>query len=240
MDMVPDKERIEELAVGYDVANDFDYFNTKLASRIICPYCKGKSVLEIGAATGVMTEDLIAEADSVTIIEPSEHYCSLLRRKFGTKLSIVNDFIENTSGSLDADVIVMAGLLNFFTDPQHLLQTLKQRMRPDAIVLATVSNMTSLHRRIGVKSGMLQDVYSPTERNLRFVQPGRFDKKSFSRLFSEGGYTINEAFSYMLKPFSSEQMMSLSLDWQVIDALYELGKEYEDLASQLFICATPS
>lgn len=233
------KNLIEDLAAGYEVANDFDYFNTKLASRLICPYCEDKKIIEIGSATGEMTKDLLSVAKSVTVIEPSEVYCALLKEKFGDRLNIVNEFIENTSGVFDADVIVIASLLHHIADPVGLLFTLRERIREKALVVATVPNMTSLHRRVGVEAQMLHDVYSPSERNNRFVQPGRFDKQSFCKIFADAGFNVIESFGYMLKPFSSEQMMSLKLDWDVINALFELGKEFEELASQLFVCASP-
>lgn len=233
------KNLIEDLAAGYEVAKDFDYYNTKLASRLICPYCIGKKVLEIGSATGEMTEDLLSVAQSITVIEPSKVYCSLLEKKFGERLTIVNEFIEDTSGVFDTDIIVIASLLHHMDDPLSLLCSLRKRMQDHALILATVPNMTSLHRRIGVKSRLLRDVYDTSERNARFAQPGRFDKDSFSEIFVEAGFELIESFGYMLKPFSNEQMMSLKLEWDVINALFELGKEFGELASQLFVCAKP-
>jgi len=236
---VAEKAVIEGIAAHYDVAKDFDYFNTKLASRLICPYCLDRNVVEIGSATGEMTEDLLSAAQSVTVIEPSDIYCSNLREKFGDRITIINDFIENVEKIRDADVIVMASLLHHLDDPGALIGRLRERINDHTIIIATVPNMASLHRRIGVKTGMLQDVYGTTERNSKFAQPGRFDKLSLSRIFTRNDFEIIECFGYMLKPFSSEQMMRLELGWDVINALFDLGKEYEDLSSQLFVSARP-
>ncbi len=44
----------------------------------------------------------------------------------------------------------------------------------------------------------------------------------------------------MLKPFSSEQMMRLDLPFAVLRGLNALGREFEELSSQLFLSATRS
>jgi 2-polyprenyl-3-methyl-5-hydroxy-6-metoxy-1,4-benzoquinol methylase len=229
------KKVLEGIAKFYDVAKDFDYFNTKLASRIICPYCKDKDVLEVGCATGEMTEDLIGVSKSLTVIEPSEIYCKGIQNKFGPTVKIYRCFVHEVDEPVHADVIVLAGLLHHIKDPGEFLLSLKRLLNRGGTIIATVPNMTSLHRRIGVKAGLLKGVYDTTHRNIQFSQYGRYDKPSFEKLFEDNGFEVVESYGYMLKPFSSEQMMSLKLDWQVISALFELGKEYEVLASQLFI-----
>jgi 2-polyprenyl-3-methyl-5-hydroxy-6-metoxy-1,4-benzoquinol methylase len=231
------KEVLEEIANFYNVAEDFDYFNTKLASRIICPYCDNKDVLEIGCATGEMTEDLIKVSKSLIVIEPSETYCKAIHNKFGANITIYNCFINEVNEPIHADIMVLAGLLHHIKAPSEFLHSLKRFLDRDGSILATVPNMTSLHRRIGVKASLLRDIYGTTDRNIQFSQYGRYDKLSFEKLFEDNGFEVVESYGYMLKPFSSEQMMSLRLDWDIVNALFELGKEYEGLASQLFIRA---
>ena len=104
-------------------------------------------------------------------------------------------------------------------------------------VVATVPNVMSLHRRLGVKAGMINDVHDDSERNIRYRQFSKFDRDTLTALFVDAGYKVEECFGYMLKPFSSEQMMSLELDWKAFDALFEIGREFPDLSSQLFIRA---
>jgi 2-polyprenyl-3-methyl-5-hydroxy-6-metoxy-1,4-benzoquinol methylase len=230
-------EILENIARSYRVDEDYDYFNTKLAAMIICSYCKGKTALEVGSADGVMTGELLKVCAGLTVAEPSAGYCAIIRKKFGSSITIYNSYLSEIKDHLAFDGVVLAGLLHHVKDPDVFLETVKGFLAEDGIVLATVPSMTSLHRRIGVKAGLLEDVYGTTERNRRFHQFGRFDKASFEKLFGECGYEILESYGYMLKPFSSEQMMSLKLDWKVIHALYEIGRENEHLASQLFIRA---
>ena len=232
-----DKSFLEHVAGFYDVAEDFDFFNTKLASEIICPECNEKTVLEVGCATGVMTENLLEVSKSLTVVEPSSSYCRIISEKYGTKVQLHNCFLEDIEADSQFDVVILASLLHHFEKPEKFMETTKRFIKADGCVLATVPNIKSLHRQVGVKAGMLKNEYDSTERNAKFSQPGRFDKTSFENLFNRCSFKIIESFTYMLKPFSSEQMLKLNLDWNIINALFEIGKEYPSIASQLYIKA---
>ncbi len=231
------REKLEGVAGFYNVEKDFDFFNTMLAAGIILPYCEGKAVLEVGSADGVMTGELLKVCGKLTVVEPTAGYCDILRKRYSGSINIFCSFLEEVKERLEFDVIVLAGLLHHIKDTAVFLDTVKRFLKRDGTVLATVPNMTSLHRRIGARAGMLNNEYGDTERNIKLHQFGRYDKNSFESLFRRCGYEMIESYGYMLKPFSSEQMMSLNLGWDVINALFELGKENEHMASQLFIRA---
>src|SRR5664280_2108873 len=107
-----DRAEIEELAKEYDGSEDFDYFNTKLASRLICPFCEGKRVLEVGCASGEMTEDLVEVVEHLTVVEPSAFFSNLVRTRFGAHVTVLNGFLEDLSDNSHYDVVVLAGLLH--------------------------------------------------------------------------------------------------------------------------------
>ena len=83
--------------------------------------------------------------------------------------------------------------------------------------------------------GLLPDVFADTPRNRIFDQPGRYTKETLEALCVACGYKILESFGFFLKPFSDEQMQRINAEDELIDALFELGKRHEDLASLLYI-----
>lgn len=228
---------VEDVTGLYDIQNDFELFNIRFAAGLICPFCKGKDVLEIGCASGEMTEELMKVSRTLTVVEPARRFADIARDKYSPGITVYNCFLEELKKALSFDVIVLSSLLHHIERPDLFLGRVGKFLAIDGIVLATVPNIQSLHRRVGVKAGLLKDEYADTERNIKFHQHGKFDKKSFEELFRTCGFEVLESFGYMLKPFSSEQMMSLNLDWKVITALFEIGRENEHLASQLFIRA---
>ena len=232
-----DKETVNRIAEHYKSSGDFDSVNTRLASRIICQYCENQSVLEVGCASGEMTKDLVAVAASVTIVEPSSRFSDGVQRRFGSKVRVLNCFMEEIHEPLRYDVIVIASLLHHLENPGAFLGAGGRLLNYDGVLVATVPNMTSLHRQLGVKAGALREVSDATDTNVTFEQPGRFVKASLEDLFRRSGYEILESYAYMLKPFSNEQMSTLQLAGPIIDALFEIGKEHPDLASHLFVRA---
>lgn len=232
-----DNANVDKIATEYAPEGGFDRVGSRLASRIICPLCERCDVLEVGCAYGDMTEDLASVAASLTVVEPSAMFCDVVSRRLGSRVRVLNAFLEDLDASVRYDVIVLASLLHHLHDPIAFLRHAKLLLRPGGTVVATVPNMTSLHRRIGVKAGFIKDVADTTERNTRFQQPGRFVKASLEDLFLRAGYEIVESYGFMLKPFSNAQMETLNLEWPVIDALFEIGKDYPDLATHLFVRA---
>lgn len=233
------RELLEKVALLYQGTKDYDIVNTKLAASIICPECCGKDVLEVGCAGGEMTEDLLESAKSLTVIEPAERFCRALRDRFGGRLKVYNAFVEDLAPDRSYDVAVLASLLHHIPEPGSFLRSLKRFLTADGQVLATVPNALSLHRQVGVRAGLLKDEFADSERNRRFHQITKFTKESLCALFVENSYEVEQAYGYMLKPFSSEQMLQLKLDWKVMLALFEIGKENQHLASQLFVKAGP-
>jgi 2-polyprenyl-3-methyl-5-hydroxy-6-metoxy-1,4-benzoquinol methylase len=232
-----DKANVDRIAAEYAPEGGFDRIGTRLASRIINPLCAGRDVLEVGCAYGEMTADLADVARSVTVAEPSATFCDIVARRLGPRVRVLNAFLEELDGTTRYDVIVVASLLHHLVDPSAFLRHAKRLLRPGGMVLATVPNMTSLHRRVGVKAGLIADVADTTERNAQLQQPGRFVKASLEAVFNQSGYDVVESYGFMLKPFSNAQMESLNLEWPVIDALFEIGKEFPDLAAHLFVRA---
>jgi 2-polyprenyl-3-methyl-5-hydroxy-6-metoxy-1,4-benzoquinol methylase len=184
-----------------------------------------------------MTAELANVAASLTVVEPVERFASLARRQFGGRVQVVQGRIEDLTSVERFDVIVIASLLHHFDAPAAVLAGLRPKLSDDGQLLATVPNTTSLHRRIGQMAGMLRELSDATDRNRLFQQPGRFVKATFEDLFRRSGFDIVESYGYMLKPFANVQMQALALDWPIIEALFELGKDYPDLASHLYVRA---
>jgi len=225
---------LEDVSEKYETKKDYDYVNTLLAFNIFKNNLVNKSILEVGCADGAMTEIIVKYANYLDVIEPSKRYCEMARKIDGVA-DVYNCFTHEIDNPKKYDVVLLASLLHHIENPIDFLIDIKKFLKPNSIVLATVPNVKSLHRKIGVKMGVLKDEYGNSERNKKLHQFGRFDKEKFQNVFVNSGYQILESYGYMIKPFSSEIMEKIDLNQQQIEAMFEIGKEFEEISSQLFI-----
>lgn len=88
-----------------------------------------------------------------------------------------------------------------------------------------------LNRKLGHLAGMLPDVHKLSEHDLllghkRYYTVG--DRCVID--IEQSGYVIKLFKGIALKPLTTQQMLSLNLDDRIIDALYQVGINYPELA----------
>jgi len=231
---------LDDIAKEYVVEKDYDKVNTILGHKVIQSYLSdSKTVLEVGSADGVMTRLLRNECKVLDVVEPSKIYADQVRLIDGVR-SVYNCFLEDIREPVQYDVVLLMGLLHHIEKPEEFLNTVKKFIASNGVVLATVPNVNSIHRQIGVEMGLLDNIKGSSERNIRFQQFGRFTKNTFTELFQQSTYEVIDSYGYMFKPFSSEMMMKLDLTEEQIKALFIIGKKYQDMCSQLFVAAMPN
>jgi len=189
----------------------------------------------MGCSSLVVSKILASVARQFEIVEGSEKFASEARKYFGSNVIVHHALFEEFSPTKKYEAIVLTNTLHHLEEPRKVLMRVKKWLARAGTVYITVPNMLSLHRRIGVKMGLLSDVFATTERNIAFEQSGRYTKETLEELCISSGFHIKESFGFFLKPFSDEQMALLNPSDELIEALYKLGKEFEAIASLLYI-----
>jgi 2-polyprenyl-3-methyl-5-hydroxy-6-metoxy-1,4-benzoquinol methylase len=230
---------LDAIARGHDPRGDFDGVIAFYAGRLLGPKVKGLVVLECGAASGEMTERLLAAAASVDVVEAAPHYTRLLTARFGGQIALHRCLVEEFAPVRRYEAIVMAGLLHHLADPAAVLSRARSWAAPGGRLFVTVPNMLSLHRRLGVAMGLSPNPYAASARNRRFRQPGRFDPTSLRQLLEGCGWRIVELTGFLVKPFPHDLMQQLDLSSALLDGLFELGRLHPDLAAQILVVAEP-
>jgi 2-polyprenyl-3-methyl-5-hydroxy-6-metoxy-1,4-benzoquinol methylase len=202
---------------------------------IIVPKIKGKSVLEMGCSTLVVSKMLANAARRLEIVDGAASFVEQARRFFKGRVDVTHSLFEEFEPESRYEAIVLTNTLHHLAEPRMILSKIRQWLAPDGVLYITVPNMTSLHRQIGVQMGLLPDVFGDSLRNKLFQQPGRYTKQILQEQCISCGYEIIDCYGFFLKPFSDDQMQLLEPDDRLVDALFELGKRNEDMASLLYI-----
>lgn len=237
-DIAPaDWNALQGIAQGYDPAMDFDGILSRYAGRLIASELTGARVLECGPAYGLMTATFIDVAAELEVVEPADVYAEALERRFGTRLRIHRCLLEAFAPDRPFEAIVMTGILHHIGSPVDLLCQARKWVVPGGRLFATVPNMLSFHRRLGVSMGLVETPYATSDRNRLYRQPGRFDRSTFCRLVEDAGWTVTEASGFFIKPFPHNVMEQLPLSEALLDGLFKLGREMPDFACQIFLTA---
>ncbi|WP_243358639.1 class I SAM-dependent methyltransferase [Fundidesulfovibrio terrae] len=232
-------EELDSQALQYERCGFWQHYVHK-SGTIIAPRVAGKRVLEMGCSTMVISPLLFSAARELEIVEGSSIFSRQARERFGDDVLVHNSMFEEFTPGSPYEAVVLANTMHHLADPEMVLRRLKSWLVPGGSLHLTVPNMLSLHRRMGVLMGLIPDISGVSERNRMFMQSGRYTKESLTAILTGCGYTVRESFCFFLKPFSDEQMEALNPTQDMVDALFELGKLFPELASLIYVEASPS
>jgi 2-polyprenyl-3-methyl-5-hydroxy-6-metoxy-1,4-benzoquinol methylase len=191
-------------------------------------YLKGPRVLELGYVDGEWTDALLAKKFHVDVVEGAAAHVEHARGRFSGQPSvrIFHKLFQEFEADGAYDCIVAGDMLRYLPEPVAFLRKTRGWLKDDGVLVATLPNSRSLHRRIGAFMGLEP---SPTSLNQRDRQVGNrrsYDREEFRMLLEEGGFTVRALHGCFLKPLSSAQMEGW--DDKLLRALLRLGDELED------------
>jgi 2-polyprenyl-3-methyl-5-hydroxy-6-metoxy-1,4-benzoquinol methylase len=204
--------------------------------RLVQRHARGKRLLEMGPAEGVMTELLAASDLDLTVVEGSALFCESLRQRFPA-VTVVQSLFEDFQPSGAFNTIVLGHVLEHVEDPLTILRRVRQWLAPDGVVFAAVPNARSLHRQAAVVMGLLQREDAMNEADIRHGHRRVFNPELFRNVFVEAGLRVDVFGGYWLKPISNGQ---LETTWSqvMLDAFMQLGERYPDIAGEIYVVAS--
>lgn len=228
-------DELEAVSRVYDSSKDFDCHLIRYNFRFMKDRLNGPRILEMGCANGVMTELLSSCFPELDVVDGSANYLkdvsSRLEERTNIRyhLSLFEDFLPDHP----YNSIIMARALEHLTDPVALLKKAAVWLEPNGQVHVIVPNARSLHRRIGVAMGMIPGCTSLNERDLRVGHKRVYDFETIRLDVESAGMVVKELSGIFLKPLSNLQMESWQLN--ILDALYEVGKELPDYCAEIYV-----
>lgn len=205
---------------------------------ILRRHLRGQSVLEMGPAEGVMTEQLVTVFPKLTLLEGSSVFCESLRRRFPSA-TVINELFEDFCPESSFDNIVMGHVLEHVANPQDVLANARKWLNPNGKVFAAVPNSRSLHRQAAVIMGLLASEDALNDRDRHHGHRRVFSPESFRNVFVTTGFKVEAYGGYWLKPVSNLQI-ERSWSTEMVDAFLQLGERYPDIAGEIYVVASVS
>ncbi|MDO9041544.1 MAG: class I SAM-dependent methyltransferase [Desulfocapsaceae bacterium] len=180
---------------------DYDTLHENNIDRLQLAMVPQKShVLEIGCATGYMTEYLTRDKQCRVLgVEPVEEQAEVARKRGLTVITGLIDapnilalLLTHTQEHGPFDAIFMSQVIEHIADPSATLRALKDLLHPDGALIISTCSIVHWKCRLQILLGRWEyEDYGIFDRtHLRF-----FTIKSFRQLLEESGYTVVD-FSY--------------------------------------------
>ena len=193
-------------------------------------------VLDLGCADGLLTAYLAAHHHRVIAVDGSPVRIQRTRERTAglVNVTVVQSLFEHFIPwpELKLDAVILACVLEHVPQPVELLRRCAGWLAPGGKLVAVVPHAESLHRRAGVLMGLLGHLCEPDESDRRLGHHWCYTRKLLAEHFEQAGLQVVQSGGYLLKPLPNRQMASLTP--QLVDAYFELGQQFPDLAAEIY------
>lgn len=194
--------------------------------------------LELGSADGIMTEKLLPDFETLTVVDGSQTFLDQIRARITSpKLKLVHSLFETFQPERKYSTIFMTHIIEHLDDPVGVLRKARGWLAPGGRILIAVPNAKSLHRYIGVKLGMLERTDAFNEQDVALGHKRVYTPEMLRAHVLEAGLTTIKIGGLMVKPLSNRQ---IEKQWSedLIEAFFALSEDMPDLCSEIYVVAS--
>lgn len=243
MSLADSPHHTDGYADRYDPDTHFDRWYTDATAAAIAPTIRsGDHVLELGCATGRMTEALCARGAHVTAVEHSETYLERARDR-GLDAQFEHGDIERwlrdaTRAGLRFDHIVATNVVHELHDLDAVFAACRRLVRVDGALHVTLQNPESIHRLTGRALGIIVDLSEVTAEGRDLLTLAIHDADQLTHALSRAGFVVVARRGIMLKPFPNHEMAQLSDDQ--LRGLVAVARDFPDHSAMNHLVARPA
>lgn len=233
------KNSLDDHVVAYQGDSLYDFDNQILLTwypqRILMNIKGGSSVLELGLGHGFTTSIFSNNFVRHVVLEGSPAIIQNFKKRFPEcNAQIVETYFEEFDTDEKFDLIVMGFVLEHVDNPFEIINRYKKFLSPEGKFFLAVPNAEALNRRLGHLAGMLEDMNALSENDLLQGHKRYYTVASLTEEITRAGFKIDKIEGIYLKPLTTSQIVSLSLDENIIRALCEVGVDYPELSCGIF------
>jgi SAM-dependent methyltransferase len=234
IDLDAERKLVESIGPEYftEKAMTIDRKQILMMVRRGLPYCRGPKVLEMSYNDRGWTDALLERGFDLTVIEGAKYNVDYARAKFGDRLNIIHTLFEEYEPVERFNTIIMSCIIEHVLDPALVLRRAASWLTDDGVIVLVVPNKLSLHRRVGLRCGLLESMEQLSEQDLAVGHRRLYTVPSLTEEIAGAGLQTPGIEGIFLKPLSSGQMM----DWpdSLLNAFDDMALELRDYAAYLF------
>lgn len=226
--------RLHNVSEWYSSGKGLDSKLIQYRAKTFLPYFKGLVILELGCADGVMTEILVKHFKRIVAVDGSSKFCDTVRNRIKVdNLEVICSLFEQLKLNEKFDTIIMAHILEHVENPGLIMNKAKNWLKDSGVLLIDVPNANSIHRQAGVKMGLLKRVDELNELDKKLGHRRVYTWETLKKDIKKAGLNIKAMGGVFLKPLTNSQIEKWWIE-EMMDAFYELGKEYPEIAAEIY------
>jgi len=228
-------------AADHKYAYDFDFgVMHPFMAKSFEPFLTKGKCLELGSFKGDFTKRLLPFFDDITCVEASNEAIEEARKRIGDKVTFVNSLFKDAALPSRYANIILTHVLEHLDDPVALLRRINDQWLSDEGRLFLVCpNANAPSRQIAVKMGLISHNYAVTKAEAEHGHRITYSLDTLERDVRAGGLDVvhrSGIFFKALANFQWDRLLKTDIiSREYLDACYELGQQYPDLCSSIYL-----
>src|SRR5690348_1772357 len=198
------------------------------------------NALELGSATGHLTEQLAKVCKSVVAVDGSQRFLDIARKNVRSgSVQFIHARFEELALKDSFDLVVMHHVLEHLERPEPVLQGIRKLVRDSGILVLSVPNAHALSRQLAVRMGLLESLYALTENDHKHRHHRGYDWQTSEHAAQSAGYSVVGRHGLSMKLFADFQVEKSIQGGIIGDAqlrgLWPLADEYRNVAGAMML-----
>lgn len=208
------------------------FYNIELI-KLIIPNLKNKRILLLGLGDSYVNNEIYKITNKITILEGSKEIINNAPQYLQDLT--VHTYFEDFYPKEKYDYIIGTHILEHVFSPNKLLKHIKKHwLTNETKLLFTVPSSNSLHRKIGVKLGLLKKTNELNVQDKELGHQRVYSYHEFLEEFKNLNLKIINSGGFMIKMVSHKQMKTYSRE--LLDAIFEVSLESDpEICSNIWI-----
>lgn len=223
----------------YAYSFDYDVMHPYMLKSFV-PFFKEGNFLELGSFKGDFTRRFLPYFNDITCVEASDEAIKIAQVEFGNKVKFVNSLFETASLPTKYDNIVLTHVLEHIDDPVAVLKRINDEWLSDTGRFFLVCpNANAPSRQIAVKMGLISHNSAVTPAEKEHGHRITYTLDTLERDAKAAGLKVVHRSGIFFKALANFQwdrlLVTDIISKEYLDGCFELGQQYPDLCSSIFL-----
>lgn len=218
---------------------DFDVMHHFMIKSFVPFFNKG-NCLELGSFEGEFTKRLLAYFNDITCVEASDEAIMIAEKKFDKKIKFIKNLFEDVSLPSRYDNIILTHVLEHLDNPVNILKRINDEwLSENGHFFLVCPNANAPSRQIAVKMRLITHNTAVTPAEKEHGHRITYTLDTLERDVVQAGLRVVYRSGIFFKALANFQWDKLLvtdiISPEYLEGCYQLGQQYPDLCSSIFL-----